>query len=78
MDNSIKNSSYIAQALNDSLKAIQNGSQANNVKSSQINSAEAAGDATWILTSAFIIFTMQSGFGLLEAGESLVSSFTPL
>ncbi|XP_071102710.1 putative ammonium transporter 3 [Haliotis cracherodii] len=25
-------------------------------------------DATWILTSAFIIFTMQSGFGLLEAG----------
>uniref|UniRef100_A0A7M5WQ78 Ammonium transporter AmtB-like domain-containing protein n=1 Tax=Clytia hemisphaerica TaxID=252671 RepID=A0A7M5WQ78_9CNID len=29
---------------------------------------DAAGDATWILTSAFIIFTMQSGFGLLEAG----------
>lgn len=28
-----------------------------------------AGDATWILTSAFIIFTMQSGFGLLEAGK---------
>lgn len=26
-------------------------------------------DATWILTSAFIIFTMQSGFGLLEAGS---------
>ena len=26
-------------------------------------------DATWILTSAFIIFTMQSGFGLLEAGD---------
>ena len=25
-------------------------------------------DATWILTSAFIILTMQSGFGLLEAG----------
>ena len=25
-------------------------------------------DATWILTSAFIIFTMQSGFGLLESG----------
>ncbi|KAK7481362.1 hypothetical protein BaRGS_00027442 [Batillaria attramentaria] len=25
-------------------------------------------DATWILTSAFIIFTMQSGFGMLEAG----------
>ena len=27
-----------------------------------------AGDGIWILTSAFIIFTMQSGFGLLEAG----------
>ncbi|XP_069136680.1 putative ammonium transporter 3 [Argopecten irradians] len=25
-------------------------------------------DATWILTSSFIIFTMQSGFGLLEVG----------
>lgn len=25
-------------------------------------------DATWILTSAFIIFAMQSGFGLLESG----------
>ena len=25
-------------------------------------------DATWILTSAFIILTMQSGFGLLESG----------
>ena len=30
---------------------------------------DAADDATWILTSAFIIFTMQSGFGLLEAGS---------
>ena len=28
-----------------------------------------SGDATWVLTSAFIIFTMQSGFGLLEAGK---------
>lgn len=27
-----------------------------------------AEDGIWILTSAFIIFTMQSGFGLLEAG----------
>jgi len=25
-------------------------------------------DATWVLISAFIIFTMQSGFGLLESG----------
>ena len=27
-----------------------------------------AGDAIWILTTAFIIFTMPSGFGFLEAG----------
>lgn len=26
------------------------------------------GDAVWILTSAFIIFTMISGFGLVESG----------
>ncbi|EDO47038.1 predicted protein, partial [Nematostella vectensis] len=25
-------------------------------------------DATWVMSSAFIIFTMQSGFGLLESG----------
>lgn len=36
-----------------------------------LNSSE-AGDATWILTSAFIIFTMQSGFGLLEAGKNVL------
>ncbi|KXJ26494.1 putative ammonium transporter 3 [Exaiptasia diaphana] len=39
--------------------------------SSALNTAEDViypDDATWILTSAFIIFTMQSGFGLLEAG----------
>jgi len=28
-----------------------------------------ADDATWILTSSFVIFTMQSGFGLLESGS---------
>ncbi|XP_071845042.1 putative ammonium transporter 2 isoform X2 [Apostichopus japonicus] len=27
-------------------------------------------DATWVLTSAFVIFTMQSGFGLLESGTA--------
>lgn len=26
-------------------------------------------DAVWILTSAFIIFTMISGFGLVESGK---------
>ena len=30
----------------------------------------AGDDAAWVLTSAFIIFTMQSGFGLLEAGSA--------
>lgn len=25
-------------------------------------------DATWVLTSSFIIFTMQTGFGMLESG----------
>ena len=25
-------------------------------------------DATWILTSSFIVFTMQTGFSLLESG----------
>ncbi|XP_057295698.1 putative ammonium transporter 3 isoform X2 [Hydractinia symbiolongicarpus] len=38
-----------------------------------LNSSE-AGDATWILTSAFIIFTMQSGFGLLEAGSCSIKN----
>jgi len=29
-----------------------------------------ADDATWVLTSSFVILTMQSGFGLLEMGNS--------
>ena len=32
--------------------------------------AGAADDATWVLTSSFVILTMQSGFGLLEIGYS--------
>lgn len=32
------------------------------------------GDAVWILTSAFIIFTMISGFGLVESGKYRLSS----
>lgn len=27
-----------------------------------------ADDATWVLTSSFVILTMQSGFGMLEMG----------
>lgn len=30
---------------------------------------EFEGDATWVLTSSFVILTMQSGFGLLESGS---------
>ena len=33
-------------------------------------------DALWILSSAFIIFTMQSGFGLLEAGRGIVDIYS--
>jgi len=33
-----------------------------------------ADDATWILTSSFVILTMQSGFGLLEMGSSVPGS----
>ena len=33
-----------------------------------------ADDATWILTSSFVILTMQSGFGLLEMGASVPGS----
>ena len=32
-----------------------------------------ADDATWVLTSSFVILTMQSGFGLLEMGSSALS-----
>lgn len=35
------------------------------------NDSDYADDATWILTSSFVILTMQSGFGLLEMGSSL-------
>ena len=41
-----------------------------NKKLLDVSSDGGSGDATWILTSAFIIFTMQSGFGLLEAGNA--------
>ena len=51
------------------MNVTQNSSNVGNVtvlseEAAQLNSD----DATWILTSAFIIFTMQSGFGLVESG----------
>ena len=33
-------------------------------------------DAMFVLIASFIIFTMQSGFGLLESGESEIHIFT--
>ena len=38
------------------------------VNNGDLDDGITSNDATWILTSAFIIFTMQSGFGLLESG----------
>ena len=35
------------------------------------DSMNGPGDAVWILTSAFIIYTMISGFGLVESGKAL-------
>ena len=32
------------------------------------NNSSDPDDATWVLSSAFVIITMQSGFGLLESG----------
>ena len=40
----------------------------NETLSSDEGGAVTQDDATWILTSSFVIFTMQTGFGLLESG----------
>jgi Amt family ammonium transporter len=39
--------------------------------SNQAENGGFADDATWILTSSFVILTMQSGFGLLEMGSAM-------
>ncbi|XP_064619944.1 putative ammonium transporter 2 [Lineus longissimus] len=53
---------------NASLSELSNLTQ-NNVSSTAVSDRLITwDDATWILTSSFVIFTMQSGFGLLEAG----------
>lgn len=47
-----------------------NVSQAASTEAAENDTGEVGpGDAVWILTSAFIIFTMISGFGLVESGE---------
>ncbi|RWS29086.1 putative ammonium transporter 3-like protein [Leptotrombidium deliense] len=38
------------------------------VNESVVDEEVSSDDATWILTSSFVIFTMQTGFGLLESG----------
>ena len=45
-----------------------NATKVNTTQPASRDDAIGSDDATWILTSAFIIFTMQSGFGLLESG----------
>lgn len=42
--------------------------------SNTTNPDDYADDATWVLTSSFIILTMQSGFGLLEMGSSTIGN----
>ena len=42
--------------------------------SNTTSSDDYADDATWVLTSSFIILTMQSGFGLLEMGSSTIGN----
>lgn len=38
-------------------------------------SGEEAVDALWVIMATFIIFTMQSGFGLLESGNNFIDAF---
>lgn len=58
------------------MNVTQNSSAGNGTVLSEEPAQLNSDDATWILTSAFIIFTMQSGFGLVESGlYNLFASF---
>ncbi|XP_068243852.1 putative ammonium transporter 3 [Palaemon carinicauda] len=50
--------------------------QTNNEEASETPTSDFGNDAAWILTATFIIFTMQSGFGLLESGAVSLKSET--
>ena len=64
---------FSSSLMCDSLKSIvKNMSKICDFVNKEVSEASSeldSSDATWILTSSFIIFTMQSGFGLLEAGR---------
>ena len=55
--------------------AVANISRLNATQTVEVSTGEVGpGDAVWILTSAFIIFTMISGFGLVESGKAFFLS----
>ncbi|CAG0889955.1 unnamed protein product [Cyprideis torosa] len=63
-------------ALNDS-EVIFNGGFQGSKKSEKFSSDTMdSDDATWILTSSFIVFTMQTGFALLESGAVTIKNST--
>lgn len=55
-------------SVNPTFSTTMNDESVSGSSSSRV-SMNGAGDAVWILTSAFIIFTMISGFGLVESGK---------
>ena len=56
-------------SVNPTFPTTMNDEESVSGSSSSRVSMNGAGDAVWILTSAFIIFTMISGFGLVESGK---------
>lgn len=56
-------------SVNPTFSTTTNDEESLSGSSSSRVSMNGAGDAVWILTSAFIIFTMISGFGLVESGK---------
>ena len=56
-------------SMNPTFSTTMNDEESASGSSSSRVSMNGAGDAVWILTSAFIIFTMISGFGLVESGK---------
>jgi hypothetical protein len=53
----------------DTLNECQRGRELGGWFQHEVESTGYADDATWIMTSSFVIFTRQTGFGLLEMGS---------
>lgn len=63
------NYGHIVDLANNNMNTTENSSTIfNKTLTTEESGPLNSDDATWILTSAFIIFTMQSGFGLVESG----------